>query len=161
MKYNLLRPHLKAAFSILEVMMACGVLAITAAAAIGTLIRMNHNASLSRLHSAASTVAQERIDRMLEDGPYKAGSLEAEVPEVLRKGTAAIGTEAAPTIPIYTDPDTNQVVVLGWMTSTVTEVPLTYGPYSLKVRVGDVTVGYQYRGKSYSVRMNTVRSPDA
>jgi type II secretory pathway pseudopilin PulG len=162
MKYNTLwltRSKVRAAFTIVEIMVACGVLAITAAAAIGTLIRMNHNAALARLQTAASTVAQERIDHILEDGPFDLRS--NKIPEVLENGTKSIGSVSNPTIPIYTDPITNQVIVYGWMTSTVTESTWPYGPWDIKVRHAEVVVGYQFRGKPYSVRLCTVRSPDA
>jgi type II secretory pathway pseudopilin PulG len=161
MKYNPLRPSAKAAFSLLEVMMACGILAITAAAAIGTLVRMNHYAALSRLQTGASTVAQERIDRILEDGPFAPKDTAVPVPQVLQVGTQTVGTEADPTVPIYTDPETNQVSVYGWMTSTVTKSNIDYGPWHMEVRRADVKVEYKFRGKSYSVRMTTMRCPDA
>lgn len=140
-------------------MVACSLLAITAAASIGTLIRMNHNAALARLQTGASTVAQERIDHILEDGPFNLRK--NKVPEVLELGTQTIGTEDKPTIPIYTDPATNEVTVTGWLTSTVTESALPYGPWLVKVRNAEVIVRYKFRGRSYSVRMCTTRSPDA
>lgn len=159
MKYHTSPSSRVAAFSLVEVMIACSLLAITAAAAIGTLIRLNYNASLSRLHTSATTVAQERIDRILEDGPFNLKK--NQIPAVLATGTQTIGSESNPTIPIYTDPDTNKVVVSGWMTSTVTETERPYSFWKVKVRIADVTVHYQFRGKPYSVRLSTVRSPDA
>jgi type II secretory pathway pseudopilin PulG len=148
-----------AAFTLLEVMVACGLLAITAAAAIGSLIRMNYHAALSRLQTGACTVAQERIDHILEDGPFN--PRKGQIPDFLVEGTQTVGSQSSPTIPIYSDPITNEVVVYGWLTSTVTETTHPYGPWEVKVRNADVTVGYTFRGKPYSVRMCTVRSPDA
>ena len=159
MKYQVKRPHQESAFSIAELMVACGLLAIAGAAAIGSLIRMNHNAALSRLQTGASTVVQERIDHILEDGPFNLRK--GQIPVMLQTGTQTVGTEANPTIPIYTDPATNEVAVYGWLTSTVTETNRAYGPWTVKVRNADVTVGYRFRGKPYTVRMCTVRSPDA
>jgi type II secretory pathway pseudopilin PulG len=162
MKYN--KPRIPrsrdlAAFTIVEIVVAAGLLAIVAAASIGTLIRMNNNAALSRLQTSATTVAQERIDHILEDGPFNLRK--NQIPTVLEEGTKNVGTVSNPTIPIYTDPETNQVIVYGWMTSTVTESTRAYGPWDIKVRNAEVVVGYQFRGKSYSVRLSTVRSPDA
>ena len=159
MKYYPLRLSRKAGFSLMEVMVACGLLALTAAAAIGTLVRLNYFAALSRLQTGASTVAQEHIDRILEDGPFN--PRKNQIPEVLELGTHTVGTETKPTVPIYTDPDTNEVVVYGWLTSTVTESTRSYGPWQIKLRNADVTVAYRFRDKPYSVRMSTVRSPDA
>jgi len=164
MKYHYMRTPKKAAFSILEVMVACGMLAVAAAAAVGTLTRMNYHASLARLQTGASTVAQERIDRVLEDGPFNPKKNQVPPFLAIPSGTTAtqtVGTESNPTIPIYTDPDTNEVVVAGWLTSTITKTTQTYGPWEMEMRYVDVTVNYKYRGKSYSIRMSTVRSPDA
>jgi type II secretory pathway pseudopilin PulG len=162
MKYNKLwlsRSKDRAAFTIVEIMVACGMLALTAAAAIGTLIRLNNNAALARLQTGATTVAQERIDHILADEPFDV--LKNQIPDVLTLGTKTIGTPSNPTIPIYTDPITNQVIVYGWMTSTVNKTTQAYGPWVVEVRNADVVVGYQFRGKPYTVRMCTVRSPDA
>jgi type II secretory pathway pseudopilin PulG len=159
MKLHTSRLSKLAAISLVEVMVACGLLAITAAAAVGTLIRMNHRAALSRLQTGASTVAQDRIDRILEDGPFD--PRKNKIPDVLVVGTQTTGSDTNPTIPIYTDTATNSVVVYGWMTSTVTESVRPYGPWQVMVRTADVTVGYRFRGKPYTVRMCTVRSPDA
>jgi hypothetical protein len=109
--------------------------------------------------TGASTVVQERIDHILEDGPFNPGK--TQIPEMLEVGTQTIGTDTNPTIPIYTDPATNEVIVYGWLTSTVTETSRAYGPWTVKVLNADVTVGYRFRGKPYTVRMCTVRSPDA
>jgi type II secretory pathway pseudopilin PulG len=159
MKYNLKRPPRQAAFSLVELAIACSILAIASAAAIGSLIRMNYNAALSRLQTGASTVAQERIDHILEDGPFNLRK--NQIPGFLTLGTQTIGSDSNPTIPIYTDPSTNQVVVYGWLTSTVTETLQPYGPWDVTIRNVEITVGYRFRGKPYTVRMCTVRSPDA
>jgi type II secretory pathway pseudopilin PulG len=149
----------RAAFSLVELAVACGLLAIAAAAAIGGLIRMNHNAALSRLQTGASTIAQERIDHILEDGPFN--PKKGQIPDMLATGTQTVGSESNPTVPIYTDPVTKDVVVLGWLTSTVTQSTHSYGPWEVTVFNAEVTVEYKFRGKPYSVRMCTVRSPDA
>jgi type II secretory pathway pseudopilin PulG len=159
MKYHSKRLSPEAAFSLVELAIAGSILAIASAAAIGSLIRMNHNAALSRLQTGASTVAQERIDHILEDGPLNLRK--GQIPDMLSLGTQTIGSDASPTIPIYSDPVTNEVVVYGWLTSTVTETVQPYGPWEVKVRNAEVTVGYRFRGKPYTVRMCTVRSPDA
>jgi len=149
----------QAAHSLVEIMVACGMLAIASAAAIGSLIRMNHNAALSRLQTGASTIVQERIDKILEDKPFN--PRKSQIPEVLEVGTKTIGSESNPTVPVYTDPVTGDVLVYGWLTSTVTESIHAYGPWEIKARNADVTVAYKFRGRPYSVRMATVRTPDA
>src|SRR5262245_25135588 len=133
MKYNKLwlpRSRVRAAFTIVEIMVACGMLAIPAAAPIGPLVRLNNKAELARLQTGAPTVAQERIDHILEDEPFDV--LQKQIPDVLEEGTKTIGTPSNPTIPIYTDPITNQVIVYGWMTSTVTKATRAYGPWTVE-----------------------------
>jgi prepilin-type N-terminal cleavage/methylation domain-containing protein len=145
-------------FTLLEVIISCGLLAIIAGSGVAGLLRMNHNASLSRLQTGASTVAQNRIDSILSDGPFN--PQKTQVPPVLALGTQTIGTADVPTIPIYTDPKTGVVTVMGWMTSTVADTALTYNGTSLNLYRATVTVFYQYHGKTYSVAMQTLRTSD-
>jgi type II secretory pathway pseudopilin PulG len=148
----------QAAFSLAEVIVACGLLAIAAAASVQALLRMNHNASLSRLQTGASTVAQNRIDQILSDGPFN--PQKSQVPPVLVIGTDAIGSATSPTVPIYTDPATGVVTVWGWMTSTIADASTNFNGQSLKIYRATVEVDYTFRGRPYSVTMSTLRTSD-
>lgn len=65
---------------------------------------------------------------------------------------------------IYTDPVTGSIVVTGTMTIAVTDPGFTMtfagSTTNLNTRCATVTVSYTYRGKNYSVSMNTMRTAD-
>lgn len=148
----------QAAFTLAETMVAIGLFGIAAASSVTALIRMNNNAALSRLQTGASTVAQNRIDLILTDMPFN--PQKSQIPPELTVGVQTDGTALLPTVPVYTDPSTGQVVVRGWMTSTVTNTNTTAGGSALNVYRATVTVNYRYRGRTYSVTMETMRCPD-
>jgi hypothetical protein len=122
------------------------------------LLRMNHNAALSRLQTGASTVAQNRIDLILSDGPFN--PQKNQTPPVLTLGTDFIGTQSNPTVPIYTDPATGEVSVRGWMTSNVVNTNTVLNGQNLNIYRATVTIFYVFRGRNYSVAMSTLRSSD-
>ena len=153
-------PRSRAAFALAEVMVACGLLAIAAAASVEALLRMNHNAALSRLQTGASTVAQNRIDLILSDGPFNPQKNPPQIPPVLTPGAQNIGSSANPTVPIYTDPATGEVSVRGWMVSNVVNTNTVLNGQNLNIYRATVTVFYQFRGRTYSVAMSTLRTSD-
>lgn len=138
-------------------MVAIGLFGITAAAAVAGLLRMNNNAALCRLQTGASTIAQNQIDLILSDSPFNPQY--SQVPPELTIGTTSQGTSTAPTVAVYTDPVTN-VQVLGWMTTVVTDTSSTLNGSTLYVYKATVTVSYYYRGRLYSVSMDTTRCAD-
>ncbi len=83
-----------------------------------------------------------------------------QVPPVVQIGTEQIGTASLPTVPIYTDPMTGEVSVRGWMTSTITDTGTFYNGHNMNVFTARVTVNYVFRGRAYSVTMNTIRASD-
>src|SRR6188768_1661645 len=99
------------AFSLAELMVASGVLAIFAACSVLALIQMNKNAVLARLQTGASTLAQNRIDLILSDGPFNPQKINKEtglpqIPAALVPGIQQIGISTNPTLPVYSDPAT-------------------------------------------------------
>ena len=138
--------------------MACGLFSIVAASSAMALLRANHNAALSRLQTGASTIAQNRIDLFLSDGPFN--PQKNQYPPALVTGTQLIGTSVNPTIPVYTDPASGAVSVWGWMTSAVADTTTSYNGQALYVYKLRVTVSYRFRGRTYSVEMNTARASD-
>ena len=119
---------------------------------------MNHNAALSRLQTGASTLAQNQIDLILSDGPFN--PQKNQIPPVLTIGTTSNGTESNPSLAVYTDPKNGEVLVRGWMTTTVQNSSTTYNGQNLQLFRAIVTVSYRYRGQLYSVTMNTLRTAD-
>ena len=65
---------------------------------------------------------------------------------------------------IYQDPVTGAVVVAGTLTSTITDVGLTSdfinAGTKLNTRKANVTVDYLFRGRSYTLSMDTLRTAD-
>jgi type II secretory pathway pseudopilin PulG len=139
--------------TIVEVVVGLAVIGLFASSAMWALVMMNNKASVARLFTGAQTVAQNQIDLMFCDGPFnpQKGQAPAEL---------AVGTQTQSNIPIYTDPVTNQVVVAGTITTTVTDTGTSYGGYNLNVYSITVDVSYQYRNTTYHVVMNTVRTSD-
>ena len=157
-------PSARAAFSLAEIMVACGIFAILSASTVLALVRMNNNAVLSRLQTGASTLAQNRIDLILSEGPFNPQKINKEtnqpqIPPVLTLGTEQIGTSINPTLAVYTDPASTDVV-RGWMTSTVEDTGTTFNGQNLNIYRATVTVFYRYRGTLYNVTMNTTRCSD-
>ena len=154
---QLTRRFRQAAFTLAEVMVALGLFGITASAAISAMLRMNTNASLSRLQTGASTVAQNQIDLVLSDSPFN--PQKNQIPPELTPGTTNSGNSSSPTLAVYTDPKTGQQV-LGWMTTTVADTGTSLNGNALYVYKISVTVSYKYKGRPYSVNMSTLRCSD-
>ena len=145
------------AFTLVEVMVALGLFGITAAAAMSAMLRMNNNAALARLQTGASTVAQNQIDLVLSDSPFN--PQKSQVPPELTLGTTNTGTSTTPTIPVYTDPKTG-LQVTGWMTTDVVDTSAALSGVSLNVYQISVSVFYKFKGRTYSVKMGTLRTSD-
>ncbi|EDY15856.1 hypothetical protein CfE428DRAFT_6621 [Chthoniobacter flavus Ellin428] len=142
-----------------ELMVAIGLFGITSAAAVAALLRINTNAALCRLQTGACTVAQNQIDLILSDGPFNPQPALNQVPPELTLGETDQGSAAAPTIAVYTDPSTGQKV-LGWMQTVVKDAGASSGGTALYVYQVTVTVSYYYKGRLYSVSLNTMRASD-
>ena len=139
--------------TIVEIVVALGVIGLFASSAMWALVMMNNRAAVARLTTGALTVAQNQVDLMFCDAPYN--PQKSQVPPEL-----AVGTQIQTNVPIYTDPVTNNVVVSGTITSTVADTGTTYGGYSLNVYTITVTVSYQFRGNNYQITINTMRTSD-
>jgi len=143
-----------AAFTIAEVMVAIGLFGITASAAVAGLLRMNTNAALCRLQTGASTIAQNQIDLILSDAPFNPQY--NQIPPELAI-TPAAGTSSS--VAVYTDPVTN-VQVMGTMTTWIYDTNSSLNTSNLYIYKAIVTVSYIYKGRTYSVTMNTARCSD-
>jgi prepilin-type N-terminal cleavage/methylation domain-containing protein len=149
--------HLRnAAFSLAEVMVAVGIFGIMASSSIVALNQMNNRAFISRCQTGASTVAQNQIDLILSDMPFN--PQKNQVPPELTVGTTTLGSITNPTVAVYTDPRVG--VVYGWMATTVADTATTVNGVALSIYRISVTVSYKFRGKTYAVKMNTMRCSD-
>jgi len=161
----------KAAFTLIEAMIAIGIFAVYAGVGVTAMVRMNTDAALSRLQTGASTLAQGQIDLCLSDQPFNPQY--GQVPPELAIGATNMygnpqvssGTASAPAAPVYTDP-TSGNTVLGWMSTVVTNTNSTLSAGSndsgavLYVYQITVTVYYNWRNKTRSVTMITLRASD-
>jgi type II secretory pathway pseudopilin PulG len=169
---------LEGGFTLVEIMIAVGTLGIMSGGAYIGFNAINAYATSSRLYSEAQAVAQNQIDLILSQGPFNVTSTPYRVPPVLCMDPATAGTATCVETPattgphtttrdnvfVYTDPVTNQVVVTGTMTTTISKVAasMTYGGTTspLNVRKAAVKVSYTFRNKPYVVAMDTMRTAD-
>ena len=131
------------------------------------LMQLNNYASVNRLYTAAQTLAQNQIDLILTKAPYDPGNNSFPTPNVLQTGgyysdpsTPNTLYGSARNVPIYTDPSTNNQVVVGTIRTDITTPNVSVGGTNLNIRQATVTVQYTFHGKTYSVKMDTMRAPD-
>lgn len=148
-----------AAFSLVEILFALTALGIMSGGAYLGFNSVNTYAVSSRLYSEAQAVAQNQIDLILSRGPFNITSTPYRIPSELE-----LGTKVKPNVFIYTDPVTGQVTVTGTMTTVISDLgsTMTFNGVTtdLNIRKAEVTVSYSFRGKSYNVTLNTLRTAD-
>ena len=145
-------------FTLIEIVIALAVLGTMAAACYIGFNSLNTYAISSRLYTEAQTCAQNQIDLILSKEPFDVTN--NKIPSVL-----ALGTTTTPNVFVYKDPVSGSVVVTGTMTTTITDVGSTMtfagSTTNLNIRRATVTVSYTFRGKSYNVSMDTMRTADS
>lgn len=168
------------AFTFVEVVMGITVLAMAAGSFIFGLNQLNSYASVNRLYTAAQTLAQNQIDLILTKGPFDPGQGKYPSPNILGTNADVSGGViytyySDPTTPtviypgsrdvsIYTDPMNHNKVVVGKIKTEVKDTGMTIDvsgvPTSLDLRQATVTVSYTFRGRPYTVVMDTMRTSD-
>lgn len=148
-----------AAFTLIEIVIALGVIGTTSAGVFIGFNALNGYAVSTRLYSEAQTVAQNQIDLILSKGPFNVSSNPPRVPSVL-----ALGTTVTPNVFIYRDSVSGNAVVTGVMSTTISDysASMTYASQTnnLNVRKATVTVSYSWRNKNYNVSLETLRTAD-
>jgi prepilin-type N-terminal cleavage/methylation domain-containing protein len=150
-------------FTLVEVLIALSVLALSASTAFFALNRMNQISFANRLYSEAQAVAENQVDILLTRGPFDPTRTPPLVPPELQ-----VGTTTQSGVLIYVDPVTNQTVVTGTMMTTITDPGLTQTiitggtttTANLNLRQIKVAVNYNYRSTNYNVVMNSMRTAD-
>jgi len=144
-------------FTLMEVVMALAVIGTMGAGCYVGFNSLNTYAISSRLYSEAQTAAQNQIDLILSKEPFD--PTRNKIPTVL-----TLGATTTPNVFIYKDPVTGNVVVTGTMTTTITDLgtSMTFAgsTKNLNTYRATVTVTYTYRGKTYNVSMDTMRTGD-
>jgi len=147
----------KRAFTLMEVVMAFAVRGTMGAGTYVGLNLLNPYAISSRLYSEAQTAAQNQIDLILSKEPFD--PMNNKIPTVL-----TLGATTTPNVVVYKDPVSGKVVVTGTMTTTITDLGTTMtfagSTKNLNTYRATVTVSYTYRGKTYNVSMDTMRTGD-
>src|SRR5437588_4134911 len=151
------RRALQNGFTLMEVVMSLAVIGTMGAGCYVGFNALNSYAVSSRLDSEAQTAAQNQIDLILSKEPFD--PVNNKIPTVL-----TVGTTTTPNVFVYKDPVSGNVVVTGTMTTTITDLGTTMtfagSTTNLNTRRATVTVSYIYRGKTYNVSMDTMRTGD-
>ncbi len=146
-------------FTLVETVVAIGVIGIGVASTLGALTKFNSMADMSRNGTGVCAAALNQIDLIQSDGPFNPQKTNndgtAQIPPEL-----ALGTQTkAVVVYQYRDISNNNIVIVpGTMTTTVTDLnPGTTTTYMYKAVV---TVTYTYLNRSYSFSMSTIRTSD-
>jgi len=154
--------HQTAALTLVETVVGIAVLGIGVACAVGALTRFNSLASTARNATGAYTAVMNQVDLIQSDSPFNPQKTNpdgsAQIPPELQ-----IGTHTQNNIPVYQDPKTG-VIVIGTMTTTVTDISSTYTngsvTFPLTMYQAVVTINYTYLNRNYSFSMSTIRTSD-
>jgi len=147
--------HGRAGLTLVEVMVASAMIALTCTSFMFVFTQLNQMAMINRLYTGAQAVAQNQIDLISTDTPFVPAK--SEIPTELTPGTATASVN------VYNDPISGNTVP-GTMTTTVAAVNSTYSNGSvtdtLYLYTATVSVTYSYRNRSYTVTMSTLRTAD-
>ncbi len=149
------RLHWRSGFTIVEVVIAAGMLAVFAAGAMVAMTQINRFAAASRLQTLALAVAQQRVDEVLTV-PWV---LNAPRPEVLK-----VGSQTETDLPLNNDAFNSQSSLSSPFTALdlqvnarrVTEIT-NLAPRRVRAVI---TVSYAYRGRNYALSLTTIRATD-
>jgi prepilin-type N-terminal cleavage/methylation domain-containing protein len=143
-----LRPKRNSGFTLAELLASAAILGLSAGAILWGLTILHAHATINRLYTQAQTLCQNQVDRVLTNGPYN----QTATPTELTNQTATVQVSTAPGNPVS-----------GTMTTTVLDTGLKYPAGTgtdLRIKQAKVVVAYKFRGKDYSVELNTMRAPD-
>jgi type II secretory pathway pseudopilin PulG len=163
-KINSTKRRALEAFTLLEVAVALGVMGIFASMNVSSFSQFNRAASASRLQTLATALAQQKIEQIVT-APW---AVDSAAPVLLNNSTETISLTNNPLA--EGNPNTNnrssefssldgdisaqRVTVFKNVINPATNVgTLT------NFKKATVTVSYVFRGKPYSVVMNTFRAP--
>jgi type II secretory pathway pseudopilin PulG len=142
-----------AAFTLAEAVVALTLFGIASAGTLWSLNTINNQSVAARLFTNATFIAQNQIELAQTDGPF--------VPQKLQVPLSlGIDLQQKPNITVYTDPVNDNIIVTGTITTQVTDPGFILNTTNLNMRQIKITVTYTYRGKDYSVVMDTMRTSD-
>ena len=138
-------------FTLVEAVIGLMILVLAASVIFFAFSQMNRLASVARLYTAAQFIVQSNIDTIQNDTPFIPQS--GQIPSEL-----TVGVTSSNNVPIYVDPATNNTVVSGTLTTTVSNISnasLTEYAY-----LATVQLAYTYRSTTYQVVESTIRGSD-
>ncbi|HEX4085872.1 MAG TPA: type II secretion system protein [Chthoniobacteraceae bacterium] len=141
-----------AGMTLVEVLIALMVLAITASSILMAFAQINRVASTARLYAAAEFLVQSYIDRIQMVSPFVPENSSMAVPAELTLSGTTYAT------PLYVDPATNSTIVTGTVSCTGSNISSSSANEYAYQYV--VTVTYTYRSHLYTVSASTVRGSD-
>ena len=145
-----------AGFTVVEMVVACGVISIFVIGSMLALTQVNRFATASRLRTIALALAEERIDEILTTPWLASGP----PPAVL-----AVGTRSESALPLGHDALNNQSTLSSdatafGMTVNATRTTQITDVAARRVRAV-VSVNYTYRDRAYQVALTTLRTTDS
>jgi type II secretory pathway pseudopilin PulG len=144
-------------FTLIETLFGLSMVALLGAGSFWTMTTMNVYATGARLYSEATAKAEQQIDAILTKGPFDPTANPQQVPTELTPGTTTKNG-----VLIYKDPVSGQTIVTGSMATTVSDTGLTgtVGGTATAINIwkATVTVSWTFRGKNYSVSLDTLRT---
>jgi type II secretory pathway pseudopilin PulG len=142
---------------LVETTLSIAVLSIFCVLAYASMLASNRQATVNRLYTLAQEMARDQIDRLETVGPYNPqfpAPLGPQIPTDLVLDSVR-GGPATQTLTLYADPASGKTIATATLTTSITDTN------SLNTRAASVTVSYTFSGRSYTVRMNTLRTSDS
>jgi Tfp pilus assembly protein PilV len=144
-----------AGIALTEVLIAAAVLALFTVTSVSAMAQINRWAAVARCRTMALAIAQQKVDQILTTS----WSVLNSTPAILTAGTT---TES--NLPLNYDTLNNESNLISNWTGFDTPINVTRVTTITSISTHQVsavvTVSYTYRGKSYSVSMNTLRATD-
>lgn len=141
------RKRQSSAFTLVEVMVAVMVLAMTAVAVTQSLLQLNRRAAIARVMNAAKAEALSRIQQVSQCS-YNPNATPPVIPAILALGTTTQAVDLGST-------QTGLGSIPGTATWTVASLP-----GDGNIRSVQCTITYKYLGKNLSYEMFTYKSED-
>lgn len=150
-----LRSDRRSGFSLVEVAIAAGILAVFACSSLIAMTQINRYAANARLRTLALGFAQQKIDFLMTT-PWSVSST--------RPASLAVGTTTENNLPLDNDSFNSQAGLSSSFTNLDLQVNATRTTQITDVNTrifrAAVTVTYVYRGRTYSVSLTSLRATD-
>lgn len=147
----------RAGFTVLELSFAVAIFSLFAVGSILALVQFNRFATVSRYQTLALAAAQQRMDQVMTT-PW---SVLGTRPAILTTGTTVENN-----LPMNNDPFNATAGLSSAFTSLDTQLidsrttVITAVSGNTRLLSVSITVNYTYRGRAYSISMNSLRATD-